>query len=152
MLAAAHQRDGIDERGCRYVLEFLSTAAAIRTALHRELADLDLTELGLGVLVVLYALDPTPSTPADLAAHTGAARSAMTEVIDRLQAREFIRRQRDTTDRRLIYIHLTKAGCAAAETALRRFLETAGRLARHVESQAGETLLAACAQLREGCT
>lgn len=150
MLAVARQRDGLDDRCFRYVLELLSAAAAVRSALHRELADLDLSEVGLGTLVVLFALDPAPSTPADLATHTSATRSAMTEVIDRLEAREFVRRQRDTEDRRLIYVHLTEVGRGAAEAALVRFIEAAGRLAKRVKSDTGEALLAACSQLREG--
>ncbi|WP_158277412.1 MarR family transcriptional regulator [Opitutus sp. ER46] len=150
LLAIAHQRHGLDERRCRSVLEFLSTAAAVRAALRRELADFELTDLSMAVLVVLFALDPDPSTPADLAEHTGATRSAMTEVIDRLETRTLVLRQRDTRDRRMIYIHLTETGRTLADKALVRFLEASARVAQHLEASAGDALLGACDRLNRG--
>lgn len=151
LLDVARQREGLDESRCRLVLEFLSTAAAIRTNLNRALATLGLGELKLGVLVVLFGLDPTPATPADLAVHTGATRSAMTDVLDGLESRAYVRRERDHTDRRLIYVHLTDLGRAAAETALVQFLRQVGHVARHVPADAGPPLLTVSAQLVQGC-
>lgn len=151
LLEIAHQRPTLDENRCRYVLEFLSAAASVRTTLHRELSDLELTEVGLGVLVVLFTLQPGLSTHADLAMHTGVTRSAMTEVVDRLESRGYVRRQRDAHDRRLIYVQLTRAGHDAADTALTRFIEAAARISRYVDPQVGTTLVTACSQLSQGC-
>jgi DNA-binding MarR family transcriptional regulator len=150
LLAVARQRNGLDESRCRLVLEFLSTAATVHAALHRDLGELELTELKLGVLVVLFVLDPSPATPADLATHTGGTRSAMTDVLDQLEARALVHRQRDTQDRRLIYVHLTDKGREAANAALTRYLGSIGRVAGHVEPQGQPQLLALCARLNEG--
>lgn len=150
VLAAARQRNGLDEARCHLVLEFLSTAAAANAALHRQLADLGLSELKFAVLVVLFALDPAPATPADLAIHTSVTRSAITDALDGLEARDLLVRQRDTHDRRLIYVQLTDAGRASADAALTRFLQAAGQLARYVPPANQNALLHACAQLHEG--
>lgn len=152
LLEVAGRRSHFDVARCRLVLEFLGTAAAVQTALEHDLDALDLTERKLAVLVVLFMLDPAPSTPADLAVHTGATRSAMTDVVDQLEARALVRRQRDNQDRRLIYIHLTEAGRRAADTALTRYLEGVGRIARLVQIQSQPQLLDLCAELNAGAT
>lgn len=152
LLNVARMRTNVDEARCRLVLEFLSTAGAVQIALHRDLSEIELTELKLGVLVVLFMLDPAPSRPADLAAHTGVTRSAITDALDQLQAQALIRRQRDTEDRRLIHIRLTTAGRKAADVALNRYLENVGRIARYVKPHTEPPLLALCAQLNEGST
>lgn len=45
ILAAARQRNGLNEARCRLVLEFLSAATAANSSLHRKLAGLELSEL-----------------------------------------------------------------------------------------------------------
>ncbi|MBI2496621.1 MAG: hypothetical protein HYV75_01375 [Opitutae bacterium] len=130
LLEIAHLRPDIDEQRCRLVLEFLSTAGTVQAALHRDLAVLHLTELKLSVLAVLFLLHPSPSTPADLAAHTGVTRSAR--------------------DRRTVYIHLTKAGQQAAEGGLVRYLGSVTRSARYVQPRTFPRLRGLCARLNEG--
>jgi DNA-binding MarR family transcriptional regulator len=149
-LAAARQRNGLDEPRCRLVFEFLSTAASINAALRSDLATIKLTELKLGVLVVLFAVDPATATPADLAAHTGATRSAMTDVLDQLQDQAFVTRERDSQDRRLVHVHLTESGRAAADAALSRYLNNVGRAAQFLEPNLQEQLLLSCNQLNKG--
>lgn len=94
----------------------------------------------------------SPSTPADLAAQTGATRSAITDALDQLQAQLLVCRQRGTKDRRLPHILLTDAGRKAADVALNRYLENGGRIARYVRPHTEPTMLALCAQLNEGST
>lgn len=150
ILAAARQRNGLNEARCRLVLEFLSAATAANASLHRKFAGLELSELKFAVLVVLFVVDPAPATPADLATHTGVTRSAMTGALDGLESSGFVLRQRDTHDRRVIYVELTDAGRTAANAALTTFLQTASELARFVRPAEQQALLHACAQLHEG--
>lgn len=62
---------------------------------------------------VLAALD-TGSAPSqrDLAARVGLGPSTITPVLDRLEAAAAVRRERDTTDRRVVRVHRTAAGAA----------------------------------------
>lgn len=151
LLLAARQRHGLDESRCRLVMEFVAAAAEVRTTLQRELSALELNELRLGILVVLFGLCPSAVTPADLATHTGTTRSAVTEAIDGLEGRGWVKRERDTGDRRLIYVHLTEAGRATTDAALNRFLETVGRIGTLVPADAGGQLTSAMGHLVAGC-
>ncbi len=49
-----------------------------------------------------------PLTAGQLAAQTGLSSGAMTTAIDRLEQRGFVRRQRDSQDRRVVMIELTE--------------------------------------------
>lgn len=150
LMAVASQRDGLDAARCRLVLELLCTANAIHGVLQHKLAEMSLSELKFAVLVVLFVLDPAPATPADLALHTGATRSAITDALDGLESHALAARQRDTDDRRLIHVQLTAAGRTTADTMLTQYLQTAGQLACHVSPASQEALLHGYAQLQEG--
>lgn len=149
LLDIARQRNGLDEARCRVLFEFLGTAAVLHAALQRSLSEFRLTDLKLGVLVVLFVTDPAPATPADLAAHTGVTRSAMTDSLDQLEARALVRRQRDTQDRRLIHVQLTEAGRLFTNDALTRYLQQAGRLLHDVEPLIQNQLLGLCSRLHQ---
>lgn len=138
LLAVARQRNELDETGCRLVLDLLHTTIALRRRLAAELGSEGLTELRFFVLVVLFALDPEPAAAADLAVHTGATRASITDVLDHLQNAGLIERDRDTADRRVIYVRLTEAGRGAADRAMSCFLRRAGSLARPVDAAARE--------------
>jgi DNA-binding MarR family transcriptional regulator len=147
LMTLAGQRGGIEQDRCRVMLEWISTAAWVRAALREELGSLGITELDLGVLVSLFTVDPQPFTLATLASHTGATRPGITEVVDRLEARGLVRRERDTRDRRLIYAHLTDSGREETQRAFSRFLEKVDALAQHLSAESRRFLPAACAEL-----
>jgi DNA-binding MarR family transcriptional regulator len=150
LLATARQRPGLDEARCRLVLEWLRTGAAVRGVLRQSLAPCGLTELKFAALVVLFTLDPEPSTPADLAIHAGVSRAAITEALDGLQAHRLVERARDPVDRRTVNVRLTEAGRETVNSALQRFLQTAGHVARFVETTERATAATVCAHLRIG--
>jgi DNA-binding MarR family transcriptional regulator len=149
LLAVARQRLGLDAPRCAAVFGLLDTSAVLLAALRRPLAESGLSELKFGVLVVLFTLDPDPSTPADLAGHTGVSRSAITDALDQLAAQKFIVRERDDRDRRTIYIRLTAAGHRTLARALPRYLRTAGAIARRLDLPAQTGLLRDLALLKE---
>jgi len=148
LLNVARQRVGLVEDQCRLVLEFLAAAQGTEAVLQRQLAVSGFTEHQFAVLVALYALDPVAATPADLAHHAGTTRSAMTALLDNLEARSLLVRQRDTRDRRLIYVQLTAAGQTAANAALMDYLRAANGLAAQVSSADQAALFQGCALLQ----
>jgi DNA-binding MarR family transcriptional regulator len=152
LLAIARQREGLDAPRCAVVFEQLDTSAVLQAALRRTLAEFHLSDLKFAVLVVLFTLDPDPSTPADLAEHTGVSRSAMTEALDQLVAQKCLVRERDQGDRRTIYVRLTAAGHRLVARALPPYLRTAGDAARLLETPMQSALLRGYALIKEGAT
>ena len=130
LIDVARQRPGFNEQRCRAVSDLMVTAMQIQAELDWELAEAHLTELKLGILIVLYAQAPSPSTPSDLATHARVTRAAVTDALSQLEGRALIRRQRDTHDRRVRYIRLTPAGHLAAEAGLVRYLAALCRVTR----------------------
>ena len=150
LLAIARQRQGLDAPRCQVVFEQLDTSAVLQAALHGVLAEYQLSERKFAVLVVLFTLDPDPSTPADLAEHTGVSRSAITEALDQLVEQKCIVRERDDRDRRTIYIRLTPSGHELLDRALMHYLRTAGDIARLLDPSAQSNLLGGSALIKEG--
>lgn len=78
------------------------------TALDQELARYDLTHQQFSILIILSETDC--STAADLARITCGDTGAMTRMLDRLEAKDVVRRVRSSADRRIVNIELTEAG------------------------------------------
>jgi DNA-binding MarR family transcriptional regulator len=97
--------------------------------------------------VTLFATDPSPISSAELAEHAGITRSAITDVLDRLEADRLIRRHRDTADRRIIYVTITEQGRAEVDAALTRFIATAGQVAQGVPAASFDVLHESFTQL-----
>lgn len=150
LVAVARQRKGLDPTRCQLVLEHLDAALAVQTALHRTLAVDRLADLPFAVLVALFALDPEPLTPADLADYTAGTRTAITDALVRLEALQLVSRQRHADDRRVSHVHLTARGRTTVDRALMRYLTAAGQVARHLDLSAQDELFAACQRLQRG--
>jgi len=132
LLAVARQRTGLDETSCQFVLDWLQTGVAIRKVLQKSLESHGLTELKFSILVTLFTLDPNPTMEAALANHACVTPPSITSALDELQEQRLESRVRDTTDRRIINVHLTTRGHAVIATALQHYLQTAEHLARFV--------------------
>ncbi|MEY1661072.1 MarR family winged helix-turn-helix transcriptional regulator [Isoalcanivorax beigongshangi] len=85
-------------------------------------------------LLVLQAIERQgPLSMRDLAEAVSLSQATITTILDRLEARQLVRRVRDQTDRRRTHAHLTEAGLALLAAAptplqeefLRRFAELA---------------------------
>jgi len=150
LLAVAHQRNGLNEAGCRLILELLSAGSMVQGALRRVLSEINLSELKFGVLVVLFTTDPSPSTPTDLALHTSVTRSAVTDALDGLEQHGLAVRERDTKDRRIILIRLTDLGRTTVDSAIMKVLQAAGSIAQKIKPNTHSEMLNACAALSEG--
>lgn len=89
------------------------TSAMLSNAIDQELAAYDLTHQQFGILVILSQLKC--QTAADLARETCGDTGAITRMLDRLEAKDMIRRVRSLADRRVVNIELTPAGTLCAE-------------------------------------
>ena len=76
----------------------------------------DLTYSQFAVLEALYHLGPM--TQGEVSQKVLKSGSNMTTVIDNLERDGFVRRERDTNDRRVIHVHLTEAGSSKIEAVL----------------------------------
>jgi DNA-binding MarR family transcriptional regulator len=150
LLSVARQRKQLDAGRCQIVFEHLDTALAIHAALHRTLAKHRLSDLQFAVLVALFALDPEPVTPADLANYTAVSRAAITDALVRLESLELVSRTRSTSDRRVYYLQLTVRGRSTLEGALVRYLSAVGGIARHIDDTSQPELLRAYDRLQRG--
>jgi len=88
-------------------------AAAVQSAIHRHLHDADLTIAQFGVLEALLHLGPM--SQGTLARKILTSPGNLTNVVDKLQGRGLIRRERDATDRRVVLVHLTDRGRTSIE-------------------------------------
>jgi DNA-binding MarR family transcriptional regulator len=150
LVSVARQRKGLDPARCQLVFEHLDTALSVQSALHRALAEFKLSDLQFAVLVALFALDPEPVMPADLADYTAVSRAAITDALVRLESLELVSRTRDTTDRRVSHLTLTAAGRTTVDQALVRYLTAVGHVARHIDSTAQADLITAYERLQRG--
>ena len=150
LLTVARQRKGLDATRCQVVFEHLDTALVVRAALHRTLAEYGVTELQFDVLVALFALEPEPVMPADLAEYTAVSRAAITDALVRLEALQLTSRTRDNADRRVYHVHLTEKGRAAVDEALNKYLSAVARVAHYIAPDAQPDLLSAYQRLQRG--
>ncbi len=89
------------------------TMSMLSGAIDQELAPYDLTHPQFSILVILSELKC--QTAADLARETCGDTGAITRMLDRLEAKDMIRRVRSVEDRRVVNIELTTTGKLFAE-------------------------------------
>ncbi len=96
-------------------------------------------ELAVSDYTALRLASAEPVRPSFLSAHLGVSPAATTEVLDRLEARGLVRRERDPTDRRAVAVSLTENGAKLyrrASQAHRAFLDSLARDMRPHELEA----------------
>lgn len=90
--------------------------------LDKELAsiakDHSITGAQFQVLAALRRLDPQPQSLSELTRIAILTSGSMTSLVDRLEARDFVRRQRHPADRRGVLLTLTSAGRSLIDAAL----------------------------------
>lgn len=78
------------------------------TAIDAELAPLDITWAQWGILLQLA--NGKAETAAELCRNAGCDTGSMTRMLDRLEQKSLIRRERSAADRRIVHLRLTEAG------------------------------------------
>lgn len=108
LLCSAHNYQPADSVG--YLMRRI--LSLFRQAVERELGGTGLTHAQWVPLLKLH--QGLASTVAELARVCELDAGSMTRLLDRLEAKHLCRRVRSETDRRVVHIELTEAGCATA--------------------------------------
>lgn len=90
--------------------KLMRAAESVTSRVHRVLSAPKLTISQFGVLEALFHKGPLCQK--DIAAKILKSTGNITLVIDNLEKQGFVRRERDTEDRRYLTIHLTETGTA----------------------------------------
>ncbi len=108
----ARQVEGVDPGSLQRCMTFMCLVTEIDRALGRHLKQYGLSRTRLTTLKTLYHHPDRCLTPAEIADRIGITRAAMTTVLDGLEKREFVARERRPGDRRLVHACLTAKGAA----------------------------------------
>lgn len=95
-------------------VKLMRAAESVTNRVHRVLAEPRLTISQFGVLEALYHKGPLCQR--DIATKILKSTGNITLVIDNLEKRKLVRRERDTADRRYLTVHLTGTGPALIAT------------------------------------
>ena len=136
-----------DPDGCAAIFALLTTSRMVRGHLQKALTLLGLSEIKFFTLISLYACDPDPCTPAELARQSRVSRATMSDTIEALRDRGWIDRVSSESDRRKRHIRLTPPGRSTVERAVRPFLTLIGRCSATLTSAEHRALTRSCAQL-----
>jgi MarR family 2-MHQ and catechol resistance regulon transcriptional repressor len=98
----------------RVYIKLLRAAESVSGRVHEDLAESGLTLSQFGVLEALFNLGSMCQR--DLAVKILKSSGNMTLVIDNLEKKGYVYRERSTTDRRFMNIHLTEAGRSFIES------------------------------------
>ena len=110
----AKQVDGPTDLSKRSWWAVLKRTMSMRSnAIDQELTQYDLTHQQFSILMILS--ERNCYTAADLARETCGDTGAITRMLDRLEAKDMIRRARSVEDRRVVNIELTATGKLCAE-------------------------------------
>ena len=99
------------EESIGFLLKRLGSQLAI--TLDRGLAEYDMTHAQFGIFLKLF--HGHADTAADLARELMTDTGSMTRILDRLEEKEFLQRERSREDRRVVRIELTDKGKQLAD-------------------------------------
>lgn len=115
----ARQRPDVDVSGMAAIGRLTRVHAAVRRRLGEVFAQHDLESWEFDVLATLLRTGaPHRLTPGELLESTMVTSGAMTNRIDRLERRGYVRRLPDPDDGRRVLVCLTDAGTAVVDAAL----------------------------------
>ncbi|MGL5805522.1 MAG: MarR family winged helix-turn-helix transcriptional regulator [Xenococcaceae cyanobacterium] len=95
-------------RALNAFIKLIRAAESVSGRVNRHLDEVNLTVSQFGVLEALLHLGPMCQK--DLAQRLLKTGGNLTLVIDNLEKRQLVKRERDSSDRRQIYVHLTRSG------------------------------------------
>jgi MarR family 2-MHQ and catechol resistance regulon transcriptional repressor len=98
------------KRALNAYIALMRASDSVSARVHRHLAAAGLSISQFGVLEILHHLGPL--SPRDLCSKLLRSSGNVTLILDNLEKRDLIRRERDQRDRRMVTIHLTEAGQA----------------------------------------
>jgi MarR family 2-MHQ and catechol resistance regulon transcriptional repressor len=123
---------------------------ALQEGIQARLQGLDLSALGDLTLALTiqefrsleFLASVEPRKTKELAEYLGLALNSVTDVVDSLEKKGLVRRQRDDADRRIVRIELTKSGRDAAQTITSSIMDIYRTFLGALTVEEQETLLA----------
>jgi MarR family transcriptional regulator, 2-MHQ and catechol-resistance regulon repressor len=128
----------IEKRALDVYIKLLRAADSIASSALASVHELGLTVTQFGVLEALWHLGPL--TLSELAKKHLKSANNLTVVVDNLEKMNLVRRERSTTDRRVIYVHLTDDGLALIRQAFPPHVEAVVQLMSVLTAKEQETL------------
>ena len=113
-MAPKFQVSGEEKEAMGLITKLTRSLNAVERRTLCHLSEINLTESQFGVLEALYHLGPMCQKA--VAGKVLKSTGNITTVIDNLEKRGLVRRQRSTEDRRYIQLHITDEGCDLIET------------------------------------
>lgn len=107
------------------------------------------TDVTVPQCLVLQALRAGPATASFLAQRTGGTLSAMTRLVDGLERRGWVKRERDPQDRRKLQIALSVEGVAKADFLHGEMERVLSHVMAQIPAQEQPQVLAALSRLRD---
>ena len=107
-MATKHRGETRESRALKTYVKLMRAAESITSRVHKHLSSAGLTVSQFGVLEAIYHLGPLSQK--DLGRKILRSSGNITMVIDNLEKRRLVRRERDTSDRRIFIVHLTDEG------------------------------------------
>ncbi len=144
-----HYRGSREEmRALDTFIKLMRAAASVGMRVHRHLSEEGLTESQFGVLEALHHLGPLCQK--DLSTKLLKSGANLTTVVDNLEKRGWVRRERGTHDRRFITVHLSDAGRDVIARAFRRHVRAVVGEFSRLEPGEQDQLGSLCRKLGRG--
>ncbi|MFA6287790.1 MAG: MarR family transcriptional regulator [Opitutaceae bacterium] len=143
-----HSRIGEPE-GCAAMLALLETGRRLRVQLHAVLSHQHLSDAKFAALISLYALEPTPATPSELAMEAQVSRATMTATLESMREEGWVTRECAPADRRMRHVQLTDSGRLLTEETVLPFLAAMTDHGKALTTSQCRTLHQLCATLCE---
>ncbi len=107
-MVTKHRYDSGEARALKTYVKLMRATESVTARAHRQLSSFGLTISQFGVLEALYHLGPMSQT--EIGQKILRSSGNITMVIDNLEKRKLVRRERNRADRRSFIIHLTDDG------------------------------------------
>lgn len=133
-----YQGSEAERRALDIYIKLLRAADSIASHALASVQELGLTVTQFGVLEALWHLGPL--TLSELANKHLKSANNLTVVVDNLEKMNLARRERSTTDRRVIYVHLTEDGEALIRQAFPPHVEAVVQLVSILTEEEQDTL------------
>jgi DNA-binding MarR family transcriptional regulator len=131
---AGHTRI-VDPETCLTALARLSASRALRRTLGPQIGTEAFRKAGFVAMLTLYALEPVPSDPEDLARDAEVDPARMTVLLGRLERQGLVACGPGQGSGRRPRVHLTEPGAQVIVAAVHRFLHLASSLAETMGSR-----------------
>ncbi len=115
-MGTRHRGTAREIRALNACIKLVRATESIRSGLERKLLKYGLTISQFGILEALFHLGPLSQR--DLGRKLLRSGGNITTVVDNLEKRKLVRRERDGRDRRLVTVHLTAEGRRLARKVL----------------------------------